>query len=217
MTATTRTTTTRTRKNKKTRKKDGVKAKTRRGKKSGGAKKPTWSLITFKQIEEWRQKLGLSKSGMAEALQVTNSTYHNWRRGTTVPHSNQQEDILQRIQALKSSSAEDEAVMPVEVAENEADSRPADAEPTASTPTNGTGRPSVSDSPDSNGSGAKRNDSAGSESTHQGRVPPCNHPSTPNVPRKDIAAITVAYIQSQEGPISAGSVYEFVKGLREVL
>jgi DNA-binding transcriptional regulator YiaG len=64
-------------------------------------KKPSWTVVTFKQIEEWRERLGLSKSAMAEALSVTNSTYHNWRRGTTVPHANQQHEILSRLQVLE--------------------------------------------------------------------------------------------------------------------
>ena len=63
-------------------------------------KKPTWSVVTYKKIEARRVELGYSKSAMAVTLGVTNSTYHNWRRGTTVPHSNQQEQIRDLMAAL---------------------------------------------------------------------------------------------------------------------
>lgn len=63
-------------------------------------KKPRWVSVTYKGIEKARKQLGFTKSAMAEALEVTNSTYHNWRRGTTVPHVNQQEQIADRLRML---------------------------------------------------------------------------------------------------------------------
>jgi DNA-binding transcriptional regulator YiaG len=63
-------------------------------------KKPKWTLVTYKGIEKARVQLGFTKSAMAEALEVTNSTFHNWRRGTTVPHHNQQEQLADRLRML---------------------------------------------------------------------------------------------------------------------
>ena len=63
-------------------------------------KKPKWSILTYARIERRRATLGLSKTAMADALGVTNSTYHNWRRGTTVPHPNKQKVLKARMDAL---------------------------------------------------------------------------------------------------------------------
>jgi DNA-binding transcriptional regulator YiaG len=96
------TTATATRKKKTKKKTKTSKVKTTRSTKkvktTGGKrttkKKPKWSLVTLKQIESRRGALSLSKLAMASLVGVTNSTYHNWCRGTTVPHEAQQEKIV---------------------------------------------------------------------------------------------------------------------------
>jgi DNA-binding transcriptional regulator YiaG len=199
----------------KTKKKAAKKATSRRGGK-GKTKKPKWSAITFKQIESWRVKLGLSKSGMAEALQVTNSTYHNWRRGTTVPHPNQQEEILQRIKALETNSVSSSGKGKSGGA---AKKRKTTKTTKTTTPRggskNGGGRNRLGDY--LNEADADSGSSNGSRATHQGVVTPVSLSGSDNVPREDIAAITVAFIQAQKKAVSAGSVVGFVKSLREVM
>lgn len=188
----------------------------------GKTKKPKWSLVTFAKIEKWRVKLGLSKSGMAEALGVTNSTFHNWRRGTTVPHPNQQEEIVQRIDALEKNAGSSEGTGAVP-----SKGRKPKKAGRQGTKRTGTENASVSgDGTDGlNGSGeggsgraslARTNGSA-TRPPHQGVVPPGTLLSHPKVLRADIADITVAFIQSQKKAVSAGSVVEFVRSLREVL
>jgi len=157
-------------------------------------KKPDWSVITFEQIEEWRGNLGLSKSAMAEALQVTNSTYHNWRRGTTVPHPNQQNDILARLQALRSPET------------NEVDGH--------STAVVGTGafRRSAN-----RGRGPLR---PSPEPTNVSAQPHVGTPTGPQhvLPHADaIGRITAAFIASQTEPVSAGSVVAFIEQVRGAL
>lgn len=56
-------------------------------------KKVTWKATSYTKIEKVRSKLGITKTAIAEALGVSNGTYHNWKRGTTVPHLTQQEAI----------------------------------------------------------------------------------------------------------------------------
>jgi len=60
-------------------------------------KQPKWSLTTFNKIEKARSSLGLSKVAMSKMLGVTNSTYHNWKKGTAVPHETAQQEIVDAI------------------------------------------------------------------------------------------------------------------------
>lgn len=166
--------------------------KTRTRKQSGtSTKKPKWTTVTYKQIEKKRESLGFSKSAMAQILGVTNSTYHNWRRGTTVPHPNQQEQIKSVLSTLTASSK------PKKAAKRGAVSGKRRKAPGTQgrAPGNGGGR----------------------TNTMQDYTP--SHPLFPatldNVP--GIATITGAWISSQKSGPSAGSVYKFVKGLRGAL
>ena len=152
------------------------------------AKKPKWSVINFKKIESVRNQLGFSKSAMAEAMGVTNSTYHNWRRGSTIPHLAQQEQIVATIARLQAS------------------------EGSASPPE---GQPEDTRAP---GTAGRRSGDVGGGSDPM----PANvkaHPMYPvnaqTVP--GIAAITSAWISAYSGDLSAGLVYEFIEGLKEVL
>src|SRR5687768_13287757 len=70
-------------------------------KKSGGAKDRgprgrAWTVVTFEDLEAWRQRQGLPKKRVADMLGVTNSTYHNWARKIAVATPTTQ----QRIHAL---------------------------------------------------------------------------------------------------------------------
>lgn len=67
-------------------------------------KKPKWSVVTFKQIDKRREELGLTRTAMASGLGVTNSTYHNWQRGATVPHASQQESLKKLLDSMTASS-----------------------------------------------------------------------------------------------------------------
>jgi len=174
-------------------------------------KKPKWDMVTFKQIEGWREKLGLSKSAMAEALQTTNSTYHNWQRGTTVPHPNQQEKILIRLQALetnasKGGDAPEQGTGPIPSKKGGKGSR---------------GRQSGGRSGSSGGSGnagpTGQSGRGSSKAPQVGKRTPASPTASPKVSRSDIAAITVAFIQAQKKAVSADTIFQFVEQLQDVL
>ena len=52
-----------------------------------------WRFVTYYEIETVRKKLCISKIKMAAQLGVTNSTYHNWKRGKVTPSFNRQQEI----------------------------------------------------------------------------------------------------------------------------
>ena len=47
-------------------------------------RKPQWSIVTFEELEKWREGQGIPKKRLAHLLGVTNSTWHNWARGKAV-------------------------------------------------------------------------------------------------------------------------------------
>lgn len=47
-------------------------------------RKPQWSIVTFEELERWREGQGIPKKRLAHLLGVTNSTWHNWARGKAV-------------------------------------------------------------------------------------------------------------------------------------
>jgi transcriptional regulator with XRE-family HTH domain len=59
----------------------------------------SWSLLTFEDLEKWREREGLPKKRAAEKLGVTNSTYHNWARGIAIPNTNTQKKLRETIDA----------------------------------------------------------------------------------------------------------------------
>ena len=82
-------------------------AKKRASKSSAGSKRrPSWSLITFAEIEAYRTDRGLPKRRMAELLGVTNSTYHNWARGKAVPTENAQRKLVATLTQPERGGAE---------------------------------------------------------------------------------------------------------------
>lgn len=69
------------------------------GKKRGRVQGPrtrAWTIVTFDDLEAWRERQGLPKKRVADLLGVTNSTYHNWARKIAVATPSTQ----QRIHAL---------------------------------------------------------------------------------------------------------------------
>ena len=179
--------------------------KKKAAKSASKTKKPSWGVVTFKKIEEWRTKLGISKSGMAEALGVTNSTFHNWRRGTTVPHPNQQDDIATRLDALERNAGS-----------------PLPAPKTKGTrATKGTGsKKATKKAAKKTGERVAAKKKAGrplNSSSHQGAVSPVSLAGQPKVQRDDIATITAAWLANQRKAVSAGSVVGFVQSLQAVM
>ena len=167
-------------------------------KKGTKTKKPSWGVVTFEKIEEWRTKLGLSKSGMAEALGVTNSTFHNWRRGTTVPHPNQQDDIAMRLSALERSVG---------------------TEPTSLKTSGMRGVKAAKVKAAKVVKAVKRSTLKADRKTvaHQGIASPGTPMSYDKVPRDDIATVTAAWLANQKKAVSAGSVVAFVEALQVVM
>lgn len=180
--------TTKTRASKKKKKKTGRKT----------TKKPKWTILTYVRIERKRSALGLSKASMAGALGVTNSTYHNWRRGTTVPHPNQQEVLKARMDALKPDSEPPKRTAPTRAGRN------------GSGLHNRIRTHLLPGTPDPKARGT----SGGAQctTTTDSSVSLISVASVPG-----IAAITVAFIESQKKAPSAGSVVSFVGELRTVL
>jgi transcriptional regulator with XRE-family HTH domain len=53
-----------------------------------------WKSTTFKVIQEFLDKTGMSQLKFAESLNVSNSTFHNWKNGRTAPNEETQEKIV---------------------------------------------------------------------------------------------------------------------------
>lgn len=56
----------------------------KRGSSAPDGRARSWTVVTFAELEAWRQGQGLPKKRVADRLGVTNSTYHNWARGIAV-------------------------------------------------------------------------------------------------------------------------------------
>lgn len=188
-----------------------TKTKTKTDKKKTSAKKPSWDVVTFRQIEARRVELNHSKASIAEALGVTNSTFHNWQRGTTVPHVNQQEQIKAALDAL---TPRDKAAAQSGASKS---GRKVQASP----------KPRATTESASKRLGAsklhrtvpKRAGDVGGGNTQMQNGYTNAHPyyptETPTV--RGVAQITAAWISSQGPGLSAGSVYEFASGIKKVL
>jgi DNA-binding transcriptional regulator YiaG len=195
-----------------------AKAKTKPTKKAApkatkkSTKKPKWTVVSYKKIEARRIELGYSKSAMAVALGVTNSTYHNWRRGTTVPHPNQQEQIRDLMAALTVGAAPKKAAAPKTT------------KPTKPTKTTKASRASKRGRKSPGAVRKGRGDGSGGTHTMK-QTQSDSHPLHPSVggtaPGSPLAPgvieLTGAWINSQTKAPSAGSVYAFVRGLKGVL
>lgn len=164
-------------------------------------KKPKWGVVTFKQIESRRKELGISKTAMATGLGITNSTFHNWQRGTTVPHPAQQDVLKAALDKMTGTSTD------------------AKAAPKASrkaTSSNGTGRKHPERKAPARENVAGGSMQGGFSATH-----PFFLGSGQSVPGEvqGIATITAAFITSQSAkePPTKDSIYEFISGLKKAL
>ncbi len=183
-----------------------TKKKTKKKASKAQNKKPKWTLTSYKQIEKAREQLGLSKSSMAEALEVTNSTYHNWRRGTTVPHPNQQEQIAARLRVLDSPTGKGTDL------KSAISGRKSMAK---SGRANGAVPHSRGTSPQGSGESGGDNTLQHNDSL-QAKLMPVPLLLTGDVPRtRAIAAITCAWLGSQKKAPSAGSTISFIRELHK--
>lgn len=183
-----------------------TKKKTKKKTAKAQNKKPKWTLVSYKQIEKARGQLGLSKSSMAEALEVTNSTYHNWRRGTTVPHHKQQEQIAARLRVLDSPGNGADLKSAKSVRESMAE----------------LGRRSGAATPRSRGTSPRDSGESGGDNTMQhnaltqANLVPVPLLTDSDVPRtRAIAVVTCAWLASQKKAPSAGSTISFIRALHE--
>ncbi len=62
-----------------------------------GKRKQEWTLLTFKDLEEWRERKGLSWKEAAGALGVTDGTWGNWKRKSSAPTKSTQARALEVI------------------------------------------------------------------------------------------------------------------------
>ena len=184
-------------------------------KKTSSKKQPKWTVVTYKQIEARRQELGLPKSAMAKLLGVTNSTYHNWRRGTTVPHEAQQQAILEAMHKGPSkvdptaSSVDKPAGAPKKVPASKTKSGPfgsADFLAGDSRPTRSASSKVNTDTITQDGTRCEPQGQRGQETTPQ---------TAPMFPTEGaLGQIVTAFIQAKGDKASAGEIVELVQGLR---
>lgn len=71
----------------------------RRAAAAGEGSPRQWSIVTFEDLEAWRQQHRLPKKRVADLLGVTNSTYHNWANARAVATPTTQQKIYALIQA----------------------------------------------------------------------------------------------------------------------
>jgi hypothetical protein len=143
-------------------------------------KKPKWTLVTYKQIEAGRKKIGLSKSALEGNAEITVTRTKNGRTGRSVAPGSGTNGA--NASGRRAASAPQRGISPGSRGESD-------------------GGTEWSDQP-----------------SHTANVTPVSLLLSEQIPRHDaIAAITVAFIGSQEKPPSAGSVVEFVRELGAAL
>jgi DNA-binding XRE family transcriptional regulator len=170
--------------------------------KMADTKKPKWGVVTFNQIEKRRKDLTMSKSAMATALGITNSTYHNWQRGTTVPHPAQQDVLKTALDSMNASGAKAPAKKPG---------------PKPKAASNGRKHPERSRAPREHVAGGSAPMQTGFSKAHP-FFPPSGQ-SVPGIDPNSIATITAAYITSQsaKGPVDKQTVFDFISGLQKTM
>lgn len=164
-----------------------------------GTKKPKWGVVNFKQIEARRKELSLPKSTMALNLGITNSTYHNWARGKTVPHESQQEQVKAAMDSMTGAPAR-----------SDASGSAAGAGPAR----HGSER-----------SGRRRETVVGGSIPMPSGFTPTDRLSHQHLADSSvrgnevngIATITAAYISAQGGPVAKEVVFDFISGLQKAL
>lgn len=196
---------------KKTTKKKATRKKT--SKKASSKKQPKWSVVTYKQIEARRADLGIPKSAMAKLLGVTNSTYHNWRRGTTVPHEAQQQAILAAMHNGPSTVDPAPVAKPADTPKKVSEPKPS-TQPFGSTDfLAGDSRPTRTSSSkvniDTLTQGGTRCEPQAQSGQRDTPPPAAKIPSGGTLDQ-----IVTAFIQAKGEKASAGEVLELVQGLR---
>jgi DNA-binding XRE family transcriptional regulator len=163
---------------------------------TSGTKKPKWGVVNFKQIEARRKELSLPKSTMASNLGITNSTYHNWARGATVPHESQQEQIKAALDSMTGAPAKEGTVIKLGKSAKESSERTRRVRETVA----GGSIPMPS--------GFTPTDQSFSHFSDQ---------SVRGNEVNGIATITAAYITAQGGAVTKEVVFDFISGLQKAL
>jgi DNA-binding XRE family transcriptional regulator len=163
-----------------------------------GTKKPKWGVVNFKQIEARRKELSLPKSTMASNLGITNSTYHNWARGATVPHESQQEQIKAALDTMTGAPAK----------EGGAGAKSGVRAARESSERTGKARETVAGGSIPMPSGFTPTD----QSLHH-----FTDASVRGNEVNGIATITAAYIAAQGGAVTKEVVFDFISGLQRAL
>lgn len=180
-------------------------------------KQPSWGVVTFEQIEARRKELGLPKSAMANGLRITNSTYHNWARGTTVPHPIQQDQIKAALGTMTAESAR--TAPPKEKRARQIASK--QKHKAGATKRQGRKPKSVPER-----TSRKRENVAGGSIPMPSGFTPTEQDSLADVSSvrgrdtASIATITAAYISSQSAkgePVEQQMVFDFISGLQKAL
>lgn len=73
-----------------------AKRKTTRGRKAA-----TWSVVTWDEVERFRVARNITNKEMAALCEVTNSTFHNWKRGTCAPNPSTQKRIRELLNGTR--------------------------------------------------------------------------------------------------------------------
>lgn len=69
------------------------------------SRKRSWSIVTFAELDAWRESVGLSRYGLAQQLGVTNSTWHNWQSGRAVAEARHQRAAKKLMEDTKAPDA----------------------------------------------------------------------------------------------------------------
>lgn len=194
-------------------------------------KQPRWTLITFTKIEKARADLGLTKVRMAELLGVTNSTYHNWKKGTAVPHPGAQQEIVDAIIAAEEASGES-GQTPANVGSKKRSTKKAGkAKPTTKKrstkkATAGTGhinRLNGSSAVSENGGGtfhqtgrdtSRRSHDAEHAATNTDAGQTLSRPTAHKVPGSLEALVLMTYLSNPSTKVSAGSLPKLIQAVR---
>lgn len=67
------------------------------------AKAPAWTLTSLEDISQFMERREMSALDFAKLVGVSNSTFHNWKRGKSVPRAHKQEIILRRMEGADSA------------------------------------------------------------------------------------------------------------------
>lgn len=169
-----------------------------------------WESIDVMQLESSREKLGLTKNGMANALGVTNSTYHNWIKGKTIPSRKQQDAMLEQINALTSAGIQ--APAPSKRAGHNGGDHDGEGEAEGEVEGEAEGEGEEEVHPAVRPAGTPRN----SPGTSRTATP---HSKSQNVPYDTAAVVrlTEAYIQAHPEKPEVEDIVNFVTRIREVV